>query len=469
MAAQSVDVPQRIPLVIEPENRGESTAYDARLVNAYMETKGQNEHWIYERPGMDEHSRPPAGNAAGRGVFQWRGDLYSIFGDTVYKNGSPVSGTVDTTNGVYRFDSCLGATPKLQLGNGVNAYNYDSGSGLVQITDAQFPAAFCKGWAYLNGTTYVGMSTAHLLGSDINDPVNWDPLNDILAYIEPDMGVAVGKQLVYVVFFKQWSTEIFYDAGNSSASPLGRVEGAKVNWGSLSENSHQELDGMQFWLGKTRYGSPEVVMLDNLKAEAISSKAVERLINAADYTTETVYSWTVKLDGHRFYVLTLKNLNLTLAFDVDERRWCQWTDTNGNYMPIVSSTTDSQLRNILQHESNGRLYVFDSSYADDDGDPIQVDIYTSNMDGGTKVIKQQEQFEMVADQVQGSVLQIRWNDKDFDPASWTNFRSIDLSKERPLIPDLGSFSRRAFNLRHRCPVRMPRLIAFEMRQDLGKL
>src|SRR3972149_139592 len=113
--AQTVDPPKRLPLVIEPENRGSSTSFDARLVNAYMETRRQkegSESWIYERPGLDEHSRPLAVNAAGRGSFNWRGNIYSIFEDTLYKDGSAVSGTVDTTNGVYRFDSSLGATAK---------------------------------------------------------------------------------------------------------------------------------------------------------------------------------------------------------------------------------------------------------------------------------------------------------------------------------------------------------------------
>jgi len=268
--AQTVELPKRLPLVIEPENRGSSTSFDARLVNAYMETRKQKEgaeSWIYERPGLDEHSRPPAVNAAGRGIFNWRGNIYSIFADTLYKDGSAVSGTVDTTNGVYRFDSSLGATPKLQLGNGVEAYNYDTAGGLVNISDADFPTAFVKGWSFLDGTTYVMLVSANIQGSDINDPVNWDPLNTIIAQIEPDRGVALNKQLVYTIALKEWTTEIFYDAGNSTGSPLGRVEGAKINWGSVSTDSVRELDGLLLWLGKTKNGPAEVIMLDNLKAE----------------------------------------------------------------------------------------------------------------------------------------------------------------------------------------------------------
>lgn len=475
--AQTVQIPKRLPLILGPENRGDSTSFDAKLVNGYIETKKGpegTEHWICERPGMDEHSRPPAGNATGRGIWNWRGNVYSIFGDTVYKDGVAVAGTVDTTNGVYRFDQVLGSTPKLVLGNGVKAYRYDSGGGLVLISDGDFPAAFRKGWAYLNGTLYVFTATAHVLGSDINDPSSWNPLNDILAQIEPDQGVALNKQLNFVVALKEWTGEIFHDAGNSTGSPLARVESAKINWGCVNQDSMREIDGMLLWLGKTKHGTPEVILLDSLKADSVSTKAVERLLGSADFSTETVYSWVLKLEGHRFYVLTCKTANLTLALDLDERGsgtggWSQWTDVNGNYLPIVASTTDAQLRTLLQHESNGRIYIADVAYADDDGSLITVDLYTPNFDGGTRRGKNMKIMKIVADQQVGSELLVRVNDHDFDPKKWTNFRRLDLGKRNPMLTDCGTFVRRIHNFRHRSPVRMPRIQAVEMQIDICSL
>lgn len=470
MPAQAMELPKRWPLVIEPANRGASARYDARLVNCYMETKREGnqaaETWIYQRFGTTEQSRPPAGNAVGRGIYNWLGDIYSIFGSTLYKNGTPVVGAVNATNGVYRFSQCMGATPKLQLGDGVKAYNYDAGAGLVVISDPDFPASFVKGWSYLNGTTYVMLPTAHIQGSEINDPTDWDLVNSILAQIEPDLGKALAKQLVYTVGLKQWSGEIFYDAGNATGSPLGRVEGSKFNWGCLSSDSVREIDGALIWLGQTKNGSPEVVLLNNLKAQAVSTKPIERLIQNADVSA--VYSWTLKQAGHRFYVLTLKNNNLTLAFDLDEQEWCQFTDKDGNYLPIVDSTMNSSLQTILQHESNGRIYTADPEGASDAGDLVQVDIYTPNFDGGIRSRKKLlGKFGLVSDQVAGSTLYARCNDNDYNPTSWTNFRPLGLSQKNPYLGDCGSFYRRAYNLRHRSPVRMPRIQAGELQLDLA--
>jgi len=449
-------------------NRGASTAYDAKLVNAYMERhKGKEgeEYWIYERPGLLADSQPAGGAAVGRGLFNWRGNIYSIFGNTLYKDGIAVSGTVDTTAGVYRFDSCLGATPKLQLGNGVKAYNYDTAGGLVLINDVDFPSSFVKGWGYLNGTSYVMRPDAGIQGSDTNDPVGWDPLNVLIAQIEPDQGKALGKQLVYIIALKEWTTEVFYDAGNTTGTPLGRVEGAKANWGGLSADSLREIDGALIWLAQARSSSPEIVVLDNLKLEIISTKAIERLLEKATLTT--VYSWTLKLEGHRFYVLTLKEENLTLAFDFDERMWSQWTDVNGNYLPIVDSCMNSNLQHLLQHESDGRLYLASSDYATDNGSLITVDIITPNFDGGTRRTKQMNVLEIISDQQVGSELLVRVNDHDYNSARWSNWRTLNLANRRPFITDCGSFDRRVHHFRHQKPVRMPRIQAVEMQIDIG--
>lgn len=467
--APTVAVPKRLPLVIMPENRGESVSYDARLVNCFMEKETDNDIWLYQRPGLARQSQPPAGAATGRGIYNWRGNIYSIFGDTVYKDGASIAGTVDTTNGVYRFSSTLGGTPRLQLGNGVEAYNYDSGAGLVNITDVDFPSSFVKGWAYLDGTVYVMTPTAHIQGSDINDPISWDPLNDLVAQIEPDQGMALAKQLVYVVGFKQWTTEIFYDAGNSSGSPLGSVQGAKIDHGCASADSVQDINGTLCWLSSHRDAGLQVVALIGLKAEVISTPAIDRLLQNADI--DTVYSWQLKVGNHSFYILTIKDENLTLACDLSQagRPWHQWTDKDGNYFPIVSSTFSTTYTSLLQHESNGRIYTADMNYHLDDADLIQVDIYTPNFDGGTRRRKTLGLLEVIGDQQVGSTLQVRYNDADYNPAKWSNFRTFDMGQKRPFITSCGTFTRRVHNFRHRCNVKMPRIQAMEMQIDIGTL
>lgn len=448
MTGQTIDIPKRWPLVIEPENRADSTSKDARLVNCYCEKQKDGEYHIYKRGGTSRSSQPAGGAAAGRGMWNWLGDIYTVFGTKLYKNGVDVSGIVvlNGTINSYKWSSCKGATPKLQLGNGTKGYNYDGGSGLVIISDGDFPSSFVKGWAFLDGTTYVMTPAAAIQGDDINDPTSWDPINTITAQIEPDLGVAVAKQLVYVIAMKQWTGEVFYDAGNATGSPLGTVQGAKINFGCAAADSVASIDDILFWVSTNRTANPQVIKLDGLKAGVISTDPIERLLQSVNF--EKVYAFTIKTNGHRLYIFTSVVSNLTIVYDLDQDMWSQWTDASGNYFPFVASACDTNLNTFLQHESDGYIYSFDENVYTDNSAVITVDIYTPNFDGGTRRSKMLGAMYFSADQVAGSVLQVRCNDNDYGLKDWTNFRYVDLSMRRPMLPDCGTFTRRAYNFRH---------------------
>lgn len=459
--AASANEPLRLPLLTQPENRDDTTGKDARLVNGYAEKQGKD-YWIYKRPGLLTVRTQTA--ATGRGQYNWKGNIYEIFGDTVFKNGVALTGTIDTTNGAYRFDSSLGGAPKLVLGNGVKAYTITTADVLAVIPDADFPAAFVKGWAYLDGTLYVMDANGAIFGSDIDAPTVWDPLNKVTARIEPDGGVALAKQLVYVIALKQWTTEVFYDAANATASPLGAVQGAKINFGCLSSDSVRNIEDTLLWVSTSRSASPQVVRVDKLAARVVSTKPVERLLEQIDYSS--VFSWSFRQEGHRFYVVTFKNANLTLAYDLEEDLWFQWTDASGNYLPIVFSTFDSSLRQLVQHESNGKTYYLSANYVNDDGTVFPVDLITPDADFGSRVTKQVWRMDFIGDQTPGSTLQVRRSDDDYQ--SWSTFRPVNLGLKEPFITNEGSFKKRAYHFRHKCNTRF-RLKAVDMRLNLGTM
>lgn len=461
--AQSQEFPKRLPLAAEPENRDDDTSRDAKLINGFIEKDKRGETWWYKRAGLLSYS---AKTGVGRGTYNWKGDVYTIYGTTLYKNGVSL-GTVDGTNGLYRFDSTMGATPRLVLGNGVKAYTYD-GTTFAVISDVDFPAAFVKGWAFLDGTTYVMDASANIQGSAINDPTSWDPLNKIVAQIEPDTGMALAKQLVYVIAFKQWTTEVFYDAGNATGSPLSPVQGAKINFGCLTADSVQNIDDMLIWCSTNKSAAPAFMILDNLKAQKISTKPVERLIDHLDYTN--CYSWQFKDEGHRFYGFTSVVSNLTLVYDLDEDRWAQWTDSAGNYWPVTSTTygnlTGAPHIHYAQHASNGKLYKMDRDYPTDDGVLIASDLYSPLFDGGVDRMKVLSLLHLEGDRVPGSIIQLRYSDDDY--TTWSQFRSFDMGLLRPKMTDLGSFYRRAFHFRHNCNTSL-RARAGDWQVDLGTL
>ena len=468
----SMVLPSRLPLVLATSNRDSSTAKDAKLVNCYMETDESGEVNIYKRPGLLTASTVDVG-AIGRGVFYWRGDVYSIFGSVLYKNSTSVGTGLNTSNGIYRFSQILGAVPKMTLMNGAKAYAYWVAGGLtaaLDTIDADFPATTVKGWAYLNGAMYVMTSGAVIWGSvpnSVSVAGDWNSLDFINAQIEPDNGVALNKQLVYVIAFNEWSSEVFFDAGNATGSPLGPVQGSKQSYGCANQDSVQEIDDSLFFLSTNKTDSVQVAMLSQLTTKIVSTKAIDRLLNAATMTgVDNVMSWQLKLNGHSWYIVTIVSSNLTLAYDIVEDRWSQWTDSNGNYLPIIAATYDSSNRHILQHATNGKLYYINSSYYDDDGTLFSVDIVTPTFDAATRRRKQLSMMEFIADQTNGSTISVRCTDDDY--LSWSNYRTVDLSVKRPILLNGGTFVKRAYHIKHKANTAF-RIQALELQYDVGTL
>jgi Phage stabilisation protein. len=466
----TVPLPPRLPLVVKTSNRDGTFNKDARLVNCYLETDEQGELWLYKRAGLIEAL--DVGTNPGQGVFYWDGDVYSIFNGSLFRNGVSVPGGsgLDQTNGVYWFSSIRGAVPKMVFGNGAKTYAYDVVGGVtadLHSIDIDFPATTVKGIAYLNGATYVMNSNAEIWGSVVNSVSvdgDWSALDFINAQIEPDPGVALQKQLVYIIAFGSWSTEVFFDAGNPTGTPLGPVQGSKISYGCEHADSVQRIDDMLFWLSTSQTAAVQISVLEQLTHRVISTKPIDRLLQASDLST--VYSWQIKINGHNFYVITIVEANLTLAYDISEDLWHQWTDTNGNYMPIIASTYDDDNRHVLQHATNGKLYYADADYYTDAGDRIFVDIYTPIFDANTARRKHMNLMRFVGDQERGSVLQVRFSDNDYK--SWSNFRSVRLDTKKPSLTKCGTFTRRAYHFRHwsNTPLRMQ---AVDVQYDLGTL
>ena len=471
-------IPTRLPLVVDTSNRDGSTSKDARLVNCFTEVNQQQGVQIYKRPGTLQQAVVST-NSPGLGIWTWNNNVYSIFNvgasASMFKNGVQVATGMNNT-APYTFSSVVGSTPKMVLQNGPAGYAYSDGTGLSATLNSinnVYPAYNVPGLVYLDGYMYV---MQHLQGTSVTPAViwesnlnsvdvagDWNALNFITAQIEPDPGVFLAKQLVYVIAGKQWSTEVFYDAGNASGSSLAPVQEAKQPYGCANAYSLQSINDSLLWLSQNQSASLQVVMMQNLRLAVVSTPAIERLLQNASLTT--VRSLQMKINGHNFYILNLISANLTLVYDIAQNQWSQWTDENGNYFPFVGSTYDGSGNHILQHVSNGALYYANSTYLTDNNLPISVDIYTPIFDAGTRRRKQMNYMQFIADQVPAQ-LQVRVSDDDYQ--TWSNARNVDLSHKIAFLSNCGSFTKRAFHLNHTANTEF-RISAVEMQFDIGTL
>jgi hypothetical protein len=416
---------------------------------------------------MLEWGNPSATTGAGMGVYWWNGAVYSIFAGSLYKNLSVVATGLDTGRGVYSFSSLMGGTPKLVMQNGNQGYSYDDThllSATLHSINASYPTFTSKGLCYLDGAMYVlqhnygnFLSPATIWGSvpnSVDQPGDWSTLDFITAQIEPDSGVYLAKQQIYCVALKQWTTEFFYDAGNPTGSPLQFYPSLKQGFGCASQDSVQSIKDVLVWVSQTREGANQVVWMVDSRISVISTPAIDRLLREMVLDTETIYSWQLETNGHTFYVVTFKDNNLTLAYDLVSKGWQQWTDQNGNYVPIVCATRDNSGNSILQHESNGILYYAGNTYTTDNGQLIPVTVVTPNFDGNVQNRKHCGKIAVNADQVPGAIMSVETSDDDYQ--TWSQPRQVDLSLNMPNLIHCGTFRKRAyrFKINNNLPFRL---------------
>jgi hypothetical protein len=497
--APTVRLPKRLPLVQLLSNRDNTLLKDARLVNAYAEKQPDGGYRVRKRPCLAGLlSLGSRGQAYGfyyadswlYAILLTSFEVATIWAINITTLQVYNLGNVDGTGLQYTFDDVsLGPTyATLVAGNGVKAYTLGGGTvppTVAQITNANFPTSFCPGWATLDGTTYVMDTTGKIFGSAINDPTTWTALNFILANSDPDQPVGLAKHLTYVIAFKQWTTNVFYDAGNPPpGSPLSPVQGALIPYGCLAMSTVQEIDGQLFWMTTgSENVTPQIGNINQLSFSVVSTPQIDRLIQPGGSNNE-FYSFTLKTAGHRFYGLTNYIQNYTILYDIDQQMWDIWCDyTATNFFPgvlMASQNLSAYTTNFIALDINsGFIYSVQPDYWVNvdainytggkfvNAAPL-VDIYTPSFDADTRRRKHLNLMFFNGDKVGGSTLQVRHNDDDYQTNKWSNFRIVNLNAVTPMLAKEGTFRRRAYNFRHQAATPF-RLESVDLQLDLGTL
>ena len=183
------------------------------------------------------------------------------------------------------------------------------------------------------------------------------------------------------------------------------------------------------------------------------------------------------MGGHKFYLITNTVSNATVVYDIEQKLWYNWTDANGNYFPTGYRTLGPAAQEWHQDLYTGYIYICDTDYVYTTDYPynypvntkpeiVPVDIYTPNYDARVDRLKYLSQMRFNADQTPGSKLYVRCSQDDY--RTWSNPRSVDLSKRRPILNDCGSFHRRALHLRHYANTGF-RISSTDLQMSLGTL
>lgn len=454
--------PIALPLLPQIGARYDSLTVDSRLINGFVEKgREKDEIFVYKRPGFVQVAAGPAGQM--RGVYLWRDSLFTVVGGNLYKDNTTLIGAVDA-NSEYGFTATLGDSPVLFLTNGTHAYTVATDNTLTEVTSnmrSSGTGPITTDWlpacTFINSYIVVFGTDGLLWSSAENDATTWPAIQYIGSYMEPDRPIGLIRHLFSILTPKEFNTEAFYNSG--AASILGPVAGVKITSGCVDRRTIADLGGDCAWVARTREGGVSVILVSGMKHQPISTPPIERILQSADFSGD-VYSWAAKVDGHRFYGVTIASSNITLVYDISVGIWYNWTTPDGAYLPYAYATIDATNKVRFFHASSGEQFHLLTSEFGDDGIPFTVDIYTPNFDAGTRRYKTLSKLSVFADQVNGAELELSWSDDDYQ--TWTEPQPVDLSTDDPFWADLGSFKKRAFRLSHTAlaPLRLRALEAY---------
>ena len=149
--------------------------------------------------------------------------------------------------------------------------------------------------------------------------------------------MCIARSQSYVVAFKEWSTEFFYDAANPVGSPLSPVSNGFIKIGCASGFSVAELEDELIWMSQTRQKGRGIYAMRGTTQQKISTEDIERVLNK-DNLSE-VFAYAIKINGHGLYILTLVNTNITLVYDITSQSWTQWSSLTVNTAQSIASIT----------------------------------------------------------------------------------------------------------------------------------
>lgn len=209
--------------------------------------------------------------------------------------------------------------------NGENEYT------VFSVTDPDYPINTARGCVFMDGRFFVMSPSGDIQQSALEDAASWSSLEFIKSQIDAGRGIYLARIKNYIVSFKDWSTEFFYDAANPTGSILSPVQNAAFQIGCASDGSVQEMADTICWIGQTRLGFGRgVYVLQGTEAQNISTPSVDKILD--NDSLAVVHSWSASVGSHVLYGITLAASEVTVVFDFSSKLWSFFT-----YLEVVGA------------------------------------------------------------------------------------------------------------------------------------
>ena len=249
------------------------------------------------------------GSATDRGGINWNGTMYRVMGTrfvSVSSDGTitdigEVGGNGQVTM-VYSFDY-------LAIASNKKLFLYD-GTNLAQVTDTHLGAVLDVLW--VDGY-FMTTDGEYLVVTELDDPFSVDPLKYGSSEADPDPIKGILKLRNEVYALNRYSIEVFDNIG-ASGFPFQRIEGAKMDRGTLGTHCSSVFMESIAFLGSGRDEAPAIWMGNNSSTVKISTREIDLVL--AKYTESQLSNVLMETrveKGHEMLHIHLPDT--TLVFD----------------------------------------------------------------------------------------------------------------------------------------------------------
>lgn len=453
----------RIQFIREISRRtGTTVGKDEDFVNVVLETVknknlNDNRQFVMKRAGSGKLLDSVAA-AEVRGMFYWddQDKLFYAVNNNVYvysfvtATTTTLAGVLSTTSGEVGFCEYLYDTNSVVVvvTDGTTLLQVDSSNTVTTCTDPDLPSPHLPFPVFIDGYLFlVKANSADVYNSDLNNPMAWTPGNFISAEMRGDLVIRIAVLNNYLIVFGTESIEYFWDAGNSSGSPMQRNDTPiKIN---KYIGAYAQYGNDIMFVGENEFGQPEVYKLKDFKIEEIGSYTVSRYLNLVNESSANWKAGIISSQGHSYYVLSVGSY--TYVCQLDKNVWVRWAFQQSIGFSICSSaraTTNTTRRSCFAFKgSDSTIFYMSDSLYQDNGINFTCTVITEAMDFGNMNRKIMARLSFVGDRPSGnSNVIISWSDDDYQ--TFSNTRSVDLNQDLPSTYRLGSFRQRCLKIEY---------------------
>ena len=295
---------------------------NTRLINMIIEATpgGPTKSIRTTRPGLDLEYTIGTGPILRMnqipGVFN--GDLFSISGNSLYRNSNLVSPVSYSNN--PRMASANGQLV-IVVGGALYVYQNDTLTLVPFFDDGVSPLPSFSSVAVLyNIFVYTVVGSTQFFFSKVGDATSINAANFSNAQTSPDPIVEVQVLSEELYFFKETATEIWDYTGVLTA-PFALSQGRTYARGCASQGSVvTKVDNSLFWVADDF----SVYRSSNVPIKISTPYVDDRLRACGEAGVAQTLAYYIGNEGHAFYVLNMPTLNETVVYDAATKEWAVW-------------------------------------------------------------------------------------------------------------------------------------------------